>query len=326
MKKLKISLPDQEIEIPYIEIKGRGEGKRCIISGGIHGDEVNGIYLVKKFLDFCREKEVEKYLFGDLVIIPILNPLGFEKHSRFFPLDKKDLNRAFSRKTKSASNIIADALENKLYSKADLAIDCHDSGKRNILIPHARVHRFEDKFCTNCTRDLASAFGSKIIVERKGKKGMLAVEMTKKYRLPVLTVEVGGAQKIDPKYIDKSLDGIVNILRSQGFLPGEPRKPRKQYYLRHRFGIPSKETGIINFKKKLGQRVHLGDNIGKIYVPTKAKTIDVISPMCGLIFSIQHVDSVAKGEILYSILEDKKCHRKRRMTTPYFDELRNIKM
>ncbi|MBD3360554.1 hypothetical protein GF366_02000 [Candidatus Peregrinibacteria bacterium] len=326
MKKHKVKIPGKIIKIPYLTIKGKEKGKTCVISGGVHGNEINGIALVKKILEHCKKNKIEKRLIGELIIFPILNNSGFERHKRFVHYDNKDLNRSYNRNTTTASNLIANSLEKQFYSKADIAIDCHDSGKRSILLPHTRIHKFEDNYCTTCTREMAKAFGSKIIVERKGKKGMLAIEMTKKYKLPVLTVEVGGALEIKEKYINQSLDGIINILISQGFIPGEVKIPKKQYYLQDRFGIPAKEAGIVMFEKKLGQRVHLGDKIGKIYVPSKGKTKDLYSPMCGLIFSLQHVDSVIKGEIMYSILEDKKCHRKRRTTTDKFEEIININM
>jgi len=89
--------------------------------------------------------------------------------------------------------------------------------------------------------------------------------------------------------------------------------------------VVSKDAGLIKLTKKLGQRVHRGDKVGTIYVPAKAKTTDLISPMCGLLFSIQYADQVSQGEIMYSILEDKKCHVKRR-TVKLFEEIKGIEM
>jgi uncharacterized protein len=325
MKYLKIRIPGQIIQIPYLRIKGKKGDQRCVISGGIHGDEVNGIALVREFIDYCRKKKIEEHLRGELIILPILNESGFKDHVRTVAYDGKDLNRCFNRKTRTASNLIANALERNFYKKADIAIDCHDSGKRAILIPHARVHKFESKYCTECTREMAQALGTKIIVERKGKGGMLAVEMMKKHNLPVLTIEVGGAMKVSHKFIKDSFEGIINILKHTRMLPGNPKIPQKQYYLHNRFGIAAKESGLLKFDKRLGQRVHSGDKIGEIYVPAKAKVVDLIAPTCGLLFSMQHVDLVTDGEIMYSILEDKKCHVRRR-TVKHFEEIKNIRM
>ena len=324
MKSLKIKIPGKIIEIPYLVFKNQKGDQRCVISGGIHGDEVNGISLVQRLIEYIRENNIEEHMRGEIIILPIVNLSGFEKHMRQITYDKKDLNRCFNQRARTASNIIANALEKHFYSKADIAIDCHDSGKRTVLIPHTRVHKFEKKHCNDCTKAMAQAFGSKIIVERRGKRGMLATEMMKKYELPVLTIEIGGAMKIADDFLKQGLDGIINILKYARILPGNPKFPTKQYYLRNRFGIPAKEGGIIKFSKRLGRRVHKGDKIGELYIPSKAKTIDLISPMCGILFSMQYVDSVAKDEIMYSILEDQKCHVKRR-TTGQFEEMEKLK-
>lgn len=326
MKHIHIRIPGHDLEIPYLHYKGSGSDKVCVISGGIHGDEVNGISLVRKFIEYCDDNNIEKDLNGELIVLPVCNQSGFEHQTRHVTYDKKDLNRCFHKKEKTASNLIANALEKNFYSKADLAIDCHDSGKRQILLPHTRVHTYEDQYCRNCTREMAKAFGSKIIIERKGKKGMLAIEMSKKHKIPILTIEIGGALKVAHKHLEKGLEGLLNILKSQGFLPGEPKVPAKQFYLKHRFGVPAKHTGIIKLDKKLGSRVHMGDTIGSIYVPEKAKTHGITSPMCGIIFSMQLIDIAKKGEIIFSILEDRKCHKKRRMTSGMVEELKGIKM
>lgn len=327
MKHLKVRIPGTTIKIPYLEIEGKKKGQTCVISGGVHGDEVNGVALIQKFLQYAEKNKLERKLRGKLIILPILNLSGFEEKRRKITYDGKDLNRSFNREDKTASNKIASALTKHIYNQADLAIDCHDSGKRTMLIPHARVHADDSTKCRECTHEMAKAFGSKIIIERRGQPGMLAVEMEKKYKLPVLTVEIGGGLSLAEKFLQEGAKGIINILTFYNFLSGKPYIPRKQYYLKDRFGIPAKETGIVTFSKKLGTRIHAGDLVGTLYVPTKNKTIDLIAPMCGIIFSMQHISAVTEGEIMFSILEDKKnCHVKRRRTVGMFEEVVNIEM
>ena len=255
-----------------------------------------------------------------------MNQSGFKDRKRQVTHDGKDLNRNFNKEEKTASNHIANALTKHLFKQANLSIDCHDSGSRSMLIPHARVHADDNTNCRKCTHEMAKAFGSKIIIERKGQPGMLAVEMERQFRLPVLTVEIGGGLMLAEKFLEIGVKGIINVLTHYKFLPGKASIPLKQYYLKDRFGIPAKETGIVKFSKKLGTRAHAGDLIGHLYVPTKNKTIELIAPMCGIIFSMQNISSVAEGEIMYSILQDKKCHMSRRMTAGMFEEIRNIRM
>jgi len=326
MHHLKIKTDKGDIDLPYLEFKGKRKGKTCIISGGMHGDEINGIELVKRFLDHCMTTKIEKSLRGKLIVLPILNQSGFERITRTVAHDNKDLNRSFGKKEKTTTNMIANELVKHFYSKADLGIDCHDSGKRSVLIPHARIHSHKKKLCHECTRDMGFAFGSKIIVERPGKRGMLAVEMAKKYDLPVITVEIGGGLKIMSELLKEGLDGIINILKYHQMLPGNPKKPDKQFFLKDRFGIVAPDTGIVMFNVKLGDRVHVDDKIGTLYIPRKNEEIDLIAPMCGIIFSRQYIGTAMKSKVLYSILEDKKCHMSKRKTKGMFEEVVNISM
>jgi len=330
MKYLKIKVSrTEEVKIPYIVFEGERDKKKksshktLVIMGGVHGNELNGIALVKRLLGYCEKEKIEKKLKGRLIVIPLVNVKGFEKRTRTNPLDHKDINRSYNQKINCPSTKIANALWKAFYAKADMVIDCHDAGEQNILLPHTRIHPQQDKGCTSCTRGMAMAFGSKIVIERKGKKGMLAVELSKVKKRPVLTIEIGGALKIADKFLKDGLKGIINILKHYDFLKGDAKLPRKQYYLKDRFGISATNTGILKMEKKLGQRVHKGDKIGEIYVPTKNKTVDIISPMCGIIFSLQYVDAASKGEIIYSILEDKKCHVRRR-TVGMVEEVKNV--
>ena len=326
MNYLKIKIDKKEISIPYFEFTGKQKGKTCVITGGMHGDEINGIALVKEFLEHCNSSNIEKKLNGRLFVIPILNQSGFERITRTVAHDNKDLNRSFEKKTKTATNLIANKLVEKFYSQADLGIDCHDSGKRSVLIPHVRIHSSKNKICHECTREMGFAFGSKIIIERPGKRGMLAVEMGKKFDIPVVTVEIGGGLKLMPKYVDEGLTGILNMLKSHKMIPGKPKLPKKQFFLKDRYGIIAPETGIISFHVKLGDRVHSGDNIGSLYIPSKNKIVKLIAPMCGIIFSRQYIGTALKKKSMYSVLEDKECHMEKRKTERMFEEVVNIAM
>ncbi|MFH1218720.1 MAG: succinylglutamate desuccinylase/aspartoacylase family protein, partial [Candidatus Peregrinibacteria bacterium] len=121
MQAIKVKIPGKIIKIPYLTFRGQTEGKTCVISGGVHGDEVNGIQLVREFIEYARKHKIEKTLKGKIIILPIVNQKGFEKNSRFNPEDDKDINRNYNKKEKTASNLIANALERHFYSKADLA-------------------------------------------------------------------------------------------------------------------------------------------------------------------------------------------------------------
>ncbi len=312
---------DPPVKVPVVIFKGRRKGPTGFLSAGIHGDELNGMILVKKFIDDFRSNKLEKKMAGELIIMPVLNPTGFEKGQRRAEPDGRDLNRSFPGKRKGSFSFqFARELMRKFISKVDFGIDCHDAGTQSTLFPHSRIGRNDDKEAELAIRNLGRLFGTEIIIERRGKKGMLARAAFHKYGKPIVTVEIGGAKHIFDEFVKQGVTGIKNILKFYKMLPGEPSLPEKQFVLKSRFGIKAPRTGIIEFCVKLGDFVHAGDKIGVMYYPQVFKDEKLVSPMCGRVFSLHDHQIVKKGTIMYSILEKRKCHVDR-TTLDKFEEL-----
>jgi len=272
----------KDIKIPVHIIEGKKEGKTVFISGGIHGDEINGIQLVQKFMHSLDPKEI----IGRIIFLPILNISGFRNNTRHVSYDRKDLNRSFV-KGNSVSNKMAKTIFDEVIARCDFGIDCH-SGHEFVLIPHVRAHIGKDNVCSDgCTLDMAAVFGSKIILKRKGITGMIAIEAFKKLKTPVLTVEIGGNTIIRNNYIKEGSKGIRNILINKGFLKGRIKKPKEQYVISDisRHSYLAKINGVLNMNYNLGEDVHLGDEIAHIHDPIKEETQKLKSKECGFIFS-----------------------------------------
>lgn len=292
------------VKIPIISFKGKKKGKVCFISGGIHGDELNGMMLVKRFIEDFEKRGLEKNMIGELIVMPILNVSGFVNGQRRAKPDGLDLNRAFpGKKSGTFSQQFAKELFSKFISRADFAIDCHDAGTHSALVPHTRVG-------DEGTEKLGKIFGTEIIIKREGKKGMMALEAFKKFGIPLITVEIGGAKHIYEDQLRDSIKGIKNLMRTYGMLSGKPEKTRGQKVLTDRYGVKSQATGIIELNLELGKRVHKGDVVGKIYHPHLFREHTLVAPLCGMIFSIHDHQIVKKGRVMYSILEMKECHGK----------------
>jgi len=71
---------------------GQGNPKRVLISAGIHGDEPAGVETICAFLESGKYKSYTKE--WDFIILPCINPYGYEYDSRENH-DHKDLNRLF---------------------------------------------------------------------------------------------------------------------------------------------------------------------------------------------------------------------------------------
>ena len=310
------------VELPVLHFRGKKKGPLGIISGGMHGDESNGMILVKKFVEEFEKKNLEEQMCGELLVLPLLNVTGFEKNQRRAGPDGLDINRCFpGKKTGSFSEQFAKELFEDFFSKADFGIDCHDAGTLSALLPHTRVGACEDEDGKCLTENLGRLFGTEIIVERKGKKGMMALAAFDKFKIPVVTVEIGGAgHDFNNDFVKQGLGGIMNILYHYGVLEGKPDIPKKQYILKKRIGVKAPRTGIVEFSANLSDYVHAGDQIGTIYYPQEFVEEPLISPMCGLLFSLHDHRIVKQGTLVYSILEKEKCCVDR-TTLDKFEEL-----
>nr|HAD50142.1 succinylglutamate desuccinylase [Algoriphagus sp.] len=70
------------IDLPIFIRSAKEEGPVVLVSGGVHGDEINGIITAKRILE-----EIDnglELLRGTLIIIPLVNIYGFLSNSRTY--------------------------------------------------------------------------------------------------------------------------------------------------------------------------------------------------------------------------------------------------
>jgi predicted deacylase len=262
-------------------------------------------------------------LHGKITGLPLLNPSGFAHKQRRVYEDDGDLNRAFGINAPTTfTEQIALDLTTKVLQHCHFGIDFHDASGSAALLPHARFIKNE---LNGVTYEMAQLFGTRIIVERGGKPNMMAVALNQQYGVPVLTVEVGGAQRLFPNFIEVALRGIRNFLAANDMYPGDIRLPDRQFMLNKRYGIKQKEAAMVEMTVQLGDQVHEGDVLGELYFPGRLEHQAIITPMCGFIFSLQQFNQVEAGDTLFSILEMDNCHVDR-ITLDDFREMSNLKV
>ena len=73
------------LKIPIQIQRGVEDGPVIFITAALHGDELNGTGAVRELV--CDENLQLKR--GALILVPILNLLAFDRHSRYLP-DRRD--------------------------------------------------------------------------------------------------------------------------------------------------------------------------------------------------------------------------------------------
>lgn len=294
----------KKLEIPLTVVQGHREGKTCFISAGIHGDEINAIESINRFLNNLNIGKVK----GTIILLPLLNPWGFKYRTRYIPFDKLDLNRCFGKKGNSVSCQIAATLMKEVIAKCDYGIDLHDSGSKNILLPHPRIFK-GDK--SPVLREMSYALGTDIILEREGLPGMMAIEAFRHLNVPVLTVEIGGALLINDDFIEQGVRGINNILIYQDNLQGVLDLPIQQFFLQERQGYVAPHQGILHREVELGEAVKKDQILARLHNPLTEQESILKSKDHGVIFSIRKDALIDKGESVLSVLHfhvEEKTH------------------
>ena len=132
------------------------------MTAALHGDEINGTGAVRQLIqdpDF-------QLLRGSLILVPVLNILAFDRHSRYLP-DRRDLNRSFPGSASgSLAGRMARIIFEEIVSRCDFGIDLHTAAVRRTNYPNVRADLADPDGAP-----LAEAFGAEIIIDGKGPEG-----------------------------------------------------------------------------------------------------------------------------------------------------------
>ena len=274
-------------------IHGLRPGKRLFICSTIHGDELNGIEIIRRVLAASSVKHIH----GTLIAIPIVNLFGMLLHSRYLP-DRRDLNRSFPGSPSGSSAAqLADAFLTEVVAKCTHGIDLHTGSNNRLNLPQVRCE-FEDAE----TLRLALAFGAPIILKSKIREGSLR-EAAEKLGVPTFTFEGGEALRYNEFAIRAGVTGILRVMGALEMIPsgkcaGLKRSPVISPSSRW---LRSPVTGILRSACWLGDKVLKGDVIAKISDPLGVTTTDVVAQFDGIVIGRTQIPLVYKGDALFNI-------------------------
>jgi len=277
------------MDLPIRVIRGKKNGPVIFISAAIHGDELNGIEIIRRF----RKLSILKRLKGTIVLIPIVNIYGVMTLSRYMP-DRRDLNRSFpGTKKGSLASRVAKVFFDEIVSKCDLGIDLHTAAIHKSNLPQVRTNLDND-----FTYNLAKVFEAPIVLHSQLRDGSLRAEAQEK-GIPVLLYEAGEALRFDETSIRIGVKGIVNILRELKMLPevSKKKKYKNPIIARSSQWIRSTESGVIRTIKALGDMVKENEIIAYVDEPLGDESFEIKAT-----FGYHTVKETAKIESVDSIL------------------------
>lgn len=278
------------IDLPVFIKRAKEDGPVVLISGGVHGDEINGIIAVRKMLD---EEDLNPVK-GTLILMPLVNVYGFLSSSRTFP-DGRDLNRSFPGSKKgSLASQIAFILSNEIIPLIDYGLDIHTGGRMLSNYPQIRVD-YKDKK----GMELANAFGTHFILNSPHIDKSFRKEAFKRKKT-ILVYEGGESMRLDDYAVEEAIAGTKRMLVHLGMLE-ESALPKKTIMLKESSWSRAKVSGIFNSTVTLGDEVKKGQMLAKISDPFGQVKVPVKATYNGHIIGLNNNPVVNAGDALVHI-------------------------
>jgi len=284
------SFEGASIATPIIVSRGVKSGPSLCLTAGVHGDELIGVEVVRRVMETVDPAELSGVLIG----VPIANPHGFRRSSRYLP-DRRDLNRFFPGKARgSSASRIAHTLFDRVIRHCDVLVDFHTGSfyRRNIPQIRADLRNLE-------VEALARRFGAPVVVHSTGQLGTLRRAATDA-GIPAITFEAGEPMRFDDNDIQDGVLGVRHMLASLEMAPGRARRGSPEIFL-ERHWIRVDDGGIFRATRSLGDPVAVGDVLGTVTDPFTNDRVEITSRFAGRIIGLALDQVVIPGFATFHI-------------------------
>jgi predicted deacylase len=269
------------VPTPVLVVHGNNSGPVLCLTAAVHGDELNGIEMVRRVLYELDPLQLK----GTVVGVPIVNLLGFKRSSRYLP-DRRDLNRHFpGNRSGSSASRIAHSFFNEIVKRCTVLVDLHTGSFYRTNLPQLRADLRNPEVAA-----VAESFASTAVVQSAGASGSLrraAVDAG----IPTVTLEAGEPMRLQAAEVEHGVRGIFALIDQLGMY----RKlrvwgnPAAVHYVSR--WVRADGGGILFGKVSLGQRVREGELLGTVTDPITNVRADILSPYDGRVIGMA-VDQV----------------------------------
>lgn len=281
------------LTMPVHVVRGRRPGPTVFLSAALHGDELNGVEIIRRVLRLGTLRSLR----GTLIAVPIVNVHGFLRHSRYLP-DRRDLNRSFPGSARgSVASRLAQVFVKQILEQSDYGIDLHTGAIHRPNLPQVRANLDDAE-----TRRLAEAFGCPLMVNAGLREGSLR-EYAYACGVPLLLYEAGEALRFDELSIRAGVRGITGVLRELKMLPLRGRRkpgPTPVIALDSNW-VRAPESGILRSVVDLGARVVKGQVLALVADPFGEKEVEVRTEHAGVVIGRSNLPLAHAGDALYHV-------------------------
>ena len=281
---------------------GAEAGPVLYVQAAVHGDEVNGVEVLRRVVTSIDPGQMR----GLLIVVPVANVPGFVQHQRRNPLDEEDMNRVWPGKASGqASQHIAYDLYQQAIHYADYVIDLHTANSNTAL--HVVYGRGDE-----ASQNMAEAFGLDILLEEEVTEDLKQSRFTGKLRnflasqgIAAITPELGGNNCFEEEHIGLGAQGVINVMRYLAMLEGAmelPDHPPITLFGSHLDRIWATHGGIWVAHVKAGERVSENQPLGQVYSIRTFEVVEYLkAPYDGYVLGTTDIPIVNMGDALVNI-------------------------
>ena len=281
--------------MPVQVLCGRRKGPVLFVSAAIHGDEINGVEIIRRLLKVPALRRMR----GTLLAVPVVNMHGFINQSRYLP-DRRDLNRCFPGSQKGSLGArVARLFMREIVHRSTHGIDLHTAAIHRSNLPQIRANLDHRE-----TRELARAFGAPVVLNSALRDGSLR-EAAAEHQIPTLLYEAGEALRFDELSIRGGVHGVIAVMRHLGMLPATRRRtPREPIMARASGWVRAPQSGILRTFASLGDRVTRDQTrLAVISDPFGETEAEILAPASGIIIGQLNLPLINEGDALFHIAQ-----------------------
>ena len=290
-----------KIQVPIIIERGKEDGPTLLITGGIHGNEINGIEIVRQLIT----RKFNKPERGMVICIPVVNIFGFLNQKRQFP-DGRDLNRVFPGSPRgSLASRFAYHIIKEIAPLADYCIDYHTGGDSRFNASQIRIDGENIE-----TLALAKIFNPPFII-RSARKEKSFRETLYKLKKKVLLFEGGKTLHIDNKVTEHGILGALRVMDHLGIRDFkdniealDAKEVSAPIILHHTQWVRAKYSGMFHRFVTLGEKVIKGAELGSVSGPFGYFERKIKAPFTGYVICINEAPIVTQGDAIFHISID----------------------
>jgi len=297
------------VETPVLVAHGAESGPVLCLTAAVHGDELNGIEIVRRVLHDLEPAALS----GTVVGVPIVNIQAFQRGSRYLP-DRRDLNRHFPGSPDgSAASRIAHSLFSNIVRHCSALVDLHTGSFERINLPQLRADLSDAGVAA-----VARSFGATVVVNSQPRPGTLRSAATRA-GIPTVTFEAGGPDELEVDQIEHGVRGIEALLQTLGMVAdARPWNAREATYVGSSW-VRADRGGILLSDVELGSEVEKGDLLGRLIDPVTNKSSAIRAPTPGRIIGMARNQVLMPGFAAYHLGREGRI-RNDRLAPPMPDD------